>query len=243
MTCSKRAAFYAGHTVVQEHISDFARGHTGMVVKNSRRNGMAHEKPVDGKRPDIGICVGIAPTDAGPRLHVAQGVSQLCVDFVVKHPLTGKGVLIPHAVRDAARAKLVLHEAWTKPAGLGFVAFACSTLGVVTNDALRFLWVVCMVIAEIEDKAAVATAGSEARGWTKTVEQRRGEIFARERTALMLTIHRVAAMRLSGKHCDQGLPVGLRRAMAARDAADADEEARQSQPVPAIPVVHAVPVG
>jgi hypothetical protein len=243
MTCNKRAAFNAAHTVVQEHVADLARGHTGVVVSTCRRNGMAHEKPVDGKKPDIGICVVHAPTDNGPRLHAVQGVSQFCVDFVVTHPLTGEGVLIPDAVGKVIKAKLVHHEAWTKPAGLGFLAFACSTLGVVSLDALRFLFILCWLIAEIEDKAAVVTAGSEIRGLTKTVEQRRGELFARECTALMQTLHRVGAMRLSGKHWDRGMSAGHRRATAARDAADAEEEARLPLPAVAIPVVQAFPVG
>ena len=241
MTCRQRAAFNASHTVVQEHISDFARNN-GVVVSNSRRNGMRHEKPVDGKKPDIGICVVHAPTDAGPRLHAVEGVSQFCIDFVVTHPLTGNGVLHSDAVGDAVKAKIAKHQPWLDLDGCGFLPFACSTLGDVNHDSLRFILLMSWVIAEIEDKAAVATAGADARGFTKTVEQRRGEIFARERSALMLTVLRAAAMRLTGKHWDRGLSAGQRRAVAARDAADAEEE-RASLQAPALPVVQAFPVG
>jgi hypothetical protein len=243
MTCSRRAAFNASHTAVQEHISDFARTPNGVVVSNSRKNGMPHEKPVDGKKPDIGICVVHAPTDAGPRLHAVEGVSKFCIDFVVTHPFTGKGVLLSDPVGDVAEAKIVKHQPWLFDQGCGFLPFACSTLGDVNHDSLRFLLLMSWVIAEIDDKAAVATAGADARGFTKTVAQRRGEIFARARSALMLTILRAAAMRLTGKHWDRGLSAGQRRAAAARDAAEAEEEERSSLRAPAIPVVQAFSVG
>jgi len=161
----------------------------------------------------------------------------------VTHPLTANGVLHSDAVGDAVKAKIVKHQPWLFEAGCGFLPFACSTLGAVNHDSLRFLLLMSWVIAEIEDKAAVATAGADACGFHKTVEQRRGEIFARERSALMLTVLRAAAMRLTGKHWDRGLSAGQRRAVAARDAADAEEEERSSLQAPALPVVQAFSVG
>jgi hypothetical protein len=80
------------------------------------------------------------------------------------------------------------------------------------------------------------------------VEQRRGEIFARQRSVLTLSCLRGgAALRLSGKQWDRGLTAEERRAVAERDLAD-EEEARDALASPAVVpdavvVVQAYPLG
>jgi len=97
------------------------------------------------------------------------------------------------------------------------------------------------VRAEAQDAAALAATGADTHCRTKSAEQRRGLICARLRAMLTLTCPRSAAMRLTGKHWDRGLTAGHRRAMAARDAADYEEELATLQ-APAHPVVQAFPV-
>jgi hypothetical protein len=80
-----------------------------------------------------------------------------------------------------------------------------------------------------------------------SVEQRRGEIFARQRSVLTLSCLRGAALRLSGKHWDRSLTAEERRGVAERDLAD-EEEARDAGAALAVApaagiVAQAYPVG
>ena len=94
-----------------------------------------------------------------------------------------------------------------------------------------------------QDNVVLAAAGGDVRGSPKSVAQRRGEIFARQRSVLVLTCLRGAAVRLTGKHWDSGLPAGQRRAAAARDLADEEEEwAALAAPGVGGAVVQAYPV-
>ena len=99
-----------------------------------------------------------------------------------------------------------------------------STLGFVPNDAYDVLFLLTFLRADMQDSVALAASGGDVRGSAKSVEQRRGEIFARQRSVRMLACLRGAAFRLNCKHWDRGLTAGQRRAVAARDLADEEEE-------------------
>ena len=71
---------------------------------------------------------------------------------------------------------------------------------------------------------AKAAAGGNVRGSPKSVRQRQGLIFACQRSVLMRTCFRGAALPLTGKHWDLGLTSGQRRAVAARTLADLEEQ-------------------
>ena len=114
-------------------------------------------------------------------------------------------------------------------------------LGAASNDSYRLLFLLAWLRAEAQYAVNLAAAGVDTRGRTKSVEQRRGLIFARQRAMLTLTCPRSAAMRLTGKHWDRGLTAEQRRAVVARDAADYEEELAALQ-APAHPVVQAFPV-
>ena len=92
------------------------------------------------------------------------------------------------------------------------------------NDTLRVLSLVSRLRAQEQDKVAKAAAGGVVRGNLKSVEERQGRIFARQRSALMLTVLRGAALRLTGKHWDRGLTVAQRHAVAVRTLEDQEEE-------------------
>ena len=115
------------------------------------------------------------------------------------------------------------------------MGFAGSTLGAASNNdrlLFNFVW----LRTDAQD-----AAGEDTRGRTKSLEQRRGLIFASQRAMLTLTCLHSAAMRVTGKHWDCGLTAGQRRAVAARDAADYEEELAALQ-APSHPVVQAFPV-
>jgi hypothetical protein len=160
----------------------------------------------------------------------------------VIHPLDSRGNFLPNAASAAGRAKNVKHGAWLRLRGIGFVGLGCSTLGDVSDDFYRLLYLLAWLRAEYQDGAALAAAGGDARGPVKSVEQRRGLIFARQRSVLMLTCLRAGALRLSGKHWDRALTAEQRRAVAARDAADLAEDFH-APPAPSLPVVQAFAVG
>ena len=116
---------------------------------------------------------------------------------------------MPNALVDAGKAKILKHEGWHKTRGFGFVPVVCSTLGGVQNDTYRVLSLLSRLRAEAQDVAARAAAAGAVRGIPKSVEQRQGLIFARQRSVLLLTCLRGAALRLTGKHWDCGLTAGL----------------------------------
>ena len=223
MACNKSAAFNAAHIRVQDTLTTFAKVSDTTRVASTTRTGLPHEKPVGGRKADIAVTVVRAPTKHGCRLHEREGVSALCLDVTVVHPFTSKGNLVPSALVDAGKAKNTKH-AWLLARGFGFAPFVCSTLGAVANDAYRVLFLISLLRAEKLDSVALAAAGGDARAPHKSVEQRRGEIFARQRSVLMLTCLRAGALRLTGKHWDRGLTAAQRRAVAARDLADEEDE-------------------
>jgi len=151
-------------------------------------------------------------------------VSALCIDVTGVHPCTGKGTLEPNALVDAGKAKIAKHGGWHKTRGYGFAPVVCSTLSGVQNDTYRVLSLISRLRAEAQDNVARAAAGGDVRGSPKSVEQRQGLIFACQRSVLMLTCIRGAALRLTGKNWDRGLTAGHRRAVAARTLADLEEE-------------------
>jgi len=108
----------------------------------------------------------------------------------------------------------------------------------VSNDAYAQLRL------RAQDSVALAAAGGDVRGSPKSVAQRRGEIFARQRSVLVLTSPRGAAVRLTGNNWDSGLTAGQRCAVAARELADEGEEwAALAAPGAVGAVVQAYPVG
>ena len=224
MTCNKTAAFNAPHSRVQDTVSGFAQIPNTTRVASTKGTGLPQEKPVDGKKADLAVTVVHAPTLHGPRLHEREGVSGLCIDFTVVHPCTGKGILVPNKMVDAGKAKIVKHEGWLHDRDWGFAPFVVSTLGFVANDAYRILFLFALLRAERQDSVALAAGGGDVRGAAKSVAQRRGEIFARQRADLELACLRGAALRLTGKHWDRGMTAAQRRAVAARDLADVEEE-------------------
>jgi hypothetical protein len=241
MTCKQRAAFYASHTLLQATISAISSIPGSTVSKSTRRQGLPHEKPVGGKKGDLCITVVHAPTAAGARLHSRVAMGGHVLDANVTHPCDGKGILKHDALGASAKAKNTKHAEWLKLRGYEFTPIVCSTLGAVTDDSLRFTLMCAWLRADAQNVSASATAGADARGPLKSVEQRRGEIFARHRTALVLTSLRGSGVRLSGKHWDRGMTAVQRRDMAAREAADIEEE--RAALAPALPVVvHAYPV-
>jgi hypothetical protein len=224
MTCNKPAAFNAAHICVQGCFSTFASISNVTKVASTRMTGLPHEKPVGGKKADLAVTVVHSPTLGGPRLHDHDNVSALCLDITVKHPCTGKGVLERNSLAVAGKAKITKHESWHKLRGYGFAPIVCSTLGGVQNDAWRVLSLLSRLRAEAQDNVARAAAGGDVWGSSKSVEQRQGLIFARQRSVLLLTCLRGAALRLTGKHWDRGLTAGQRRDVAARTLADLEEE-------------------
>ena len=120
----------------------------------------------------------------------------------------------------------------------------CSTLGGVANDAYRVLFLISLLRAEKLDCVALAAAGGDARCPPQSVEQRRGEIFARQRSALVLSCLRAGALRLTGKHWVRVLTAVQPRAVAARNLADEEDEwAALAAPGAGEAVVQAYPVG
>ena len=78
--------------------------------------------------------------------------------------------------------------------------------------------------AEAQVNVAMAAVGVNVQGSPKSVEQLQGLIFARQRSVLMRTCFRGAALRLTGKHWDRGLSAEERRDVAARTLEDLEEE-------------------
>jgi hypothetical protein len=223
MTCNKMAAYNAAHSLVQDAFSGFAHISNVTKVASTRKAGLPHEKLVGGRKSDLAVTVYNPPT-SNPRLHARAGVSALCIDVTVTHPCTGKGILEPNKLVDVGKAKNFKHGGWHKTRGFGFVPVVCSTLGGVQNDTYRVLSLLSRLRAEAQDVAARAAAAGAAGGIPKSVEQRQGLIFARQRSVLLLTCLRGSALRLTGKHWDRGLTAGQRRAVAVRTLAELEEE-------------------
>jgi hypothetical protein len=194
--------------------------------------------------PFRAVTVVHPPTPNGPRIHPHAGVSALCIDVTVVRPCTGKGFLVPNALVDTDKVKTTKHGGWHGARGYGFVPVVCSTLGGVQNDTYRVLSLLSKLRAEAQDNVARAAAGGDVRGSPKSVEQRQGLIFAHQRSVLIRTCLRGAALRLTGKHWNRGLTAGQRRAVAARTLADLEEElAALVAPGGGGVVVQAYPVG
>ena len=77
------------------------------------------------------------------------------------------------------KKKLPVSEVVGINLGPGFVGFAGSTLGAASSNSYHLLFLLAWLRNEAQGAVALAAAGADTRGRTKSVKQRRELIFAR----------------------------------------------------------------
>ena len=251
LTCSKRAAYNAGHAFLQAFICTSAHIPSVSSVAENRRQGLPEQEPQrGGKRPDCLIKVFRQPTPNGPRLHQRSGIGGMAIDVRMSHEFTGQGVFRDDQANKVAREKIDWHQKWLNERGLPFSPVISTTLGDATNDTYRLLFLIAWLRAEARESSATAALGVHGAGPGQSVEQLRGLIFNNLRSGLFLTVLRATALRLTGKHWDRRLSAAQRRTLANRADEEFDAAPAPSGRPPAVgayaappAVVQAFPVG